>query len=61
MAIIIKNMKKLPKTCFSCKFLNYEYNNIFNISCRVCNIENSYILCDENTQKPDWCPLKEVK
>lgn len=61
MTIIIKNIKKLPKTCFKCKFSNYEYNNIFNTGCYVFNIEDSYILCDERNQKPDWCPLEEVK
>ena len=61
MAIIIKNMKKLPKTCSNCKFSRYEYDDIFNIGGLICSIENAYILCDENTQKPTWCPLKEVK
>lgn len=61
MGIIIKNMKKLPKTCFKCKFCNYEYNGIFNTGCYICTIEHSYILCNEKTQKPQWCPLKEVK
>lgn len=61
MAIIIKNMKKLPKTCLECEFHTYEYDSIFNFDYCVCNIEKNCILCDEKTQKPTWCPLEEVK
>ena len=59
--IVINNMKKLPKNCFECKFSNYEHDYIFMTGSYVCNLEHNYIICDEHNQKPDWCPLKEVK
>ena len=59
--IVLKNMKKLPKSCFECKFSDYKYNDIFMVGNYVCNLEHNYIMCDAHTQKSDWCPLEEVK
>ena len=55
--IVINEMKKLPKNCAECPIFDWHY--------RDCPLGNGHSIHDNTkinveTDKPDWCPLREV-
>ena len=50
--VIIENMD-MPKRCEDCRF----YDKIFG----GCDLMHYFTLRHYGQEKPDWCPLKEVK
>lgn len=51
MAVIIKDMEKLPDSCFNCELHNYHFCNLTG-NC----IEENW----DNGTRADDCPLEEV-